>query len=167
MPYPVFQAGMKVRAHHLRALQWTEVFQTSTRTIQSTTTMQNTELQFSAIASARYRFVLLADVSSGVAMKFNWEVPSPGDGAVDRFIIAPGNTTSGGSGNLDNTAFRVESAVDEIVSDPATNTHYMEQGDITASSSTGLFIFQFAQNGADPGNTSFNSGSRLWFIRVD
>lgn len=167
MPYPVFQAGMKVRAHHLRALQWTEVFQISTRTIQSTTVMQNTELQFSALAGARYRFVLLADVSSSPQLKFNWEVPSPGDGSVDRFIVGAGQNATGGSGAKTEVLLRVESAVDEIVSNSATNTLYREEGDIVGGSSTGLFIFQFAQNVATASDTSFNAGSRLWYLRVD
>lgn len=100
MPFPTFAAGMVPTADDYAALQWRYVIQSIDDALASSTTFKDTELTFTAVANAEYKYGL--EVAYGAApaadIKFDWTVPA--SATINRYVLALSDTVGAGGSEV-------------------------------------------------------------------
>lgn len=147
-------------------LPWTVVTKTTTETRASTTTLANdAALKFPMLANTKYRFRMYVYFQTGATPDFKFRHSGPASPtlmAVHRTWTQPGGTAF--SGVAVDSAYSVAD-----VSPSGANTGvgrvYLE-GIIHNGANAGDFVFQWAQNTSDAGNTSVLAGSSVEYSAV-
>ncbi len=126
------------------------ITQKAPHTINSETTMQDTELVFPLRASTRYSGLLILRFSSGVTPKIDFTFTAISGTTLAEFgqqTSAPQNPTAFGT----DKGFNTDAATEIII------LAFF----VTTGTGGGTLQFQFAQNVSDAGATVFKQGSQM------
>lgn len=170
MPYPDFAAGARVTAGKLAALRQSSVSQVADQTVNNSTAFVNSAITFSAVASATYRYRLLAHYDAGTAedIKFDWSLPA--GASASRFLWGHGfgNTAAPNDGTR-TSAWRLI-ASDASVAGGVTagsKASYHEEGEFVIVGTAGSVTLRFAQFVATVVDTKLLAATKLWYQRVE
>jgi hypothetical protein len=169
MPFPEWEAGMRITHTRLDDRNVHFVEQGSDQTENSNTTLVDTNLAFEGVADAEYWYVALISYSAATTpdLKFAWDVPS--GAGVRRFTQSL----------IEGAASGVNAGADVIMRTPGTGTEIIaggagdgafnlarDEGIITMGGTAGDVTLQFAQENSDAGDTIFRAQSRLIYQRI-
>jgi hypothetical protein len=169
MPFPEWEAGMRITHDRLDDRNVHFVEQAADQTENSNETLVDTSLTFEGEADAEYWYIALISYSADTAadMHFAWDVPS--GAGVRRFTQSLIEGAASGVNTGGDLIMRTPATTTEITAGGAGDGAFnlaRDEGIITMGGTAGDVTLQFAQQASDAGDTIFRAQSRLIYQRI-